>query len=221
MTNNIEKSNSHIKVFDPFQESINNLLVVAFPKSNSKYFPFALSIAQTASHYAVKEISGKQMHFVAFAPTQTDAGKASALLNYVNKWKGTMIFAGGKLISNIYGLLQVIECFLESCACWDSKAHCQLIIDDPFAETDYNLRMTISVRIDEEPPLKQEIKIDRYSFPCKYLFSYFMFQGDHPSSPKDQIQAAGVSRGCNFCPHFNPEDFKLVGTRIVLKEFYE
>ena len=91
MTTAIEKANTNLEVIDPFQESVNSLVVVAFPKSSSKNFTFALSIAQGASRYAITEIGGKQMHFAAFARTQADAGRASALLGHANSWKGTMI----------------------------------------------------------------------------------------------------------------------------------
>jgi len=221
MTTALTKSNRQLEVIDPFQESVNSLVVIAFSKSNSKNFAFALSIAQGASRYAITEIGGRQMYFVAFARTQADAGRASSLLSYVNGWKGTMIFSCGKLIPNGYQVSLVIECFLESCSCRDSKAHCQTIIDDPFSVVTQNLSMSISIRLVERPPIKQEVKIDRYAFPCKYLFGWFRFQKDHPSSPQDQIQAAGVSRGCDICPHFKPDDFKLVGTKTLVKDFFE
>ena len=221
MPTSLTKSNTQIEVVDPFQESVNALLVVAFPKSSSKNFAFALSIAQGASRYAITEIGGNQMHFAAFARNQGDAGRASALLSYVSGWKGTMIFSRGKVIPNSYLVSQVIDCYLESCSCRDSKAHCQTIIDDPFSSVPQNLSMSISIRLVERPPIKQEIQVDRYAFPCKYLFSWFRFQKDHPSSPQDQIQAAGVSKGCDICPHFKPDDFQVVGTKTVVKDFFE
>jgi hypothetical protein len=221
MTTALTKSNAQLEVINPFQESINSLVVIAFPKSNSKNFGLALSIAQGATRYAITEIGGRQMYFAAFAKTQADAGRAAALLSHVNSWKGTMIFSLGKVIPHGYLVSQVIECFLESCSCRDSKAHCQTIIDDPFSPVTQNISMSISIRLVASPPLKQEIKIDRYAFPCKYLFGWFQFQKDHPSSPQDQIQAAGVSRGCDICPHFKPDDFRVVGTKTILKDFFE
>ncbi len=221
MTTAIEKAYTNLEVIDPFQESVNSLVVIAFPKSSSKNFTFALSIAQGANRYAITEIGGKQMHFAAFARTQAEAGRASALLGYANSWKGTMIFSGGKLIPSGYQVVQVIECFLESCSCRDSKAHCQTVIDDPFSETIQDLSMSISIRLVDRPSLKQEVKIDRYAFPCKYLLSWFRFQKNHPSTPHDQIQAAGVGKSCNICPHFRPEDFKVVGVKTVIKDAFE
>jgi hypothetical protein len=181
-----------------------------------------MSIAQGASRYAITEICGRQMYFAAFARNQADAGRASALLRYVNGWKGMMIFARGKIIPNGYWTIsQVIECFLEACSCRDHKAHCQRIIDDPSAEVSHNLSMSITVRLGGPPAIKQEIHIDQYAFPCNLLFSEFRFQKNHPSSLQDQIQAAGVARGCDICPYFNPDDFKVVGKRTVLRDVFE
>lgn len=221
MTTAIKKTNMNLEVIDPFHESINSLVVIAFPKSTSKNFPFALNVAQGASRYAITEIGGRQMHFASFARTQADAGRASALLHYVIGWTGTVIFSGGKVISSGYQVQDVIRCFLEGCSCHDSKAHCQTVIDDPFSEVVEDLSMSISIRLVECPPLKEKIKIDRYAFPCKYLLSWFQFEKDHPSKPQDQIQAAGVSRGCDICPYFRPDDFKVVGTKTVIKDAFE
>lgn len=221
MTNAIDKVNTSLEVIDPFAESIKSLIVVAFPKSTSKNFPFALNIAQGANRYAITEIGGKQMHFAVFSKNQADAGRAAALLGYVATWKGAMIFAGGKVISHGYEIAQVIQCYLESCSCRDSKAHCHTIIDDPFSNVIQDFSMSISIRLIERPPLKQEVKIDRFAFPCKHLQSWFRFEKDHPSTPQDQIQAAGVRKHCDICPNFRPDDFNVVGTKTMTKDFFE
>jgi hypothetical protein len=53
-------------------------------------------------------------------------------------------------------------------------------------------------------------------FPCKHLHPYFKFQKGHPSSPENQIQAAGIDRQCDWCPNFRPADFKKMPAKIVL-----
>jgi hypothetical protein len=40
-------------IIDPFQASLGCLLVVSFPKSNSKYYAFALSMAEGQSDMAL------------------------------------------------------------------------------------------------------------------------------------------------------------------------
>lgn len=88
MTTSIAKSSSSELAIDFFGESINNLLVVAFPKSSSKNFKFALSLAMGASKYCTTDIDGKAMHVACFAKTQADAGRASTLLGYIGGWRG-------------------------------------------------------------------------------------------------------------------------------------
>lgn len=219
MTELTVDSANQLEVIDPFQESINALIVVAFPKSSSKNFSFALAIAQGASKYSIAEIGGSKMHFAIFEKKQADAGRASALLSYVAGWKGVMVFSNGKLVSNNYMLSEVISCYLESCSCRDSKAHCQKVIDDPFSDEVADMSMSFSIRLVEEPVVKKAVDVDRYAFPCKLLFNRFQFQKDHPSSPQDQIQAAGVKHNCDICPNFYPDDFKRVGVRTILKDY--
>ena len=221
MATSIAKNSGGELVIDFFSESVTNLVVVAFPKSSSKNFTFALSLAIGASKYALTNVDGKEMHVACFAKTQADAGRASALLSYIGGWRGVLMFSAGKLVQSSYQISQVLACYLESCSCRDNRAHCHTIIDDPFSSDVRDMSMSISIRIVENPPPKHQVKIDRYSFPCKHLFPYFRFQADHPSSHQDQIQAAGVQRGCDICPHFNPDDFKVVGVKTVLKDFFE
>jgi hypothetical protein len=214
----IAKHNPQMEIVDPLQDSIGCLLVIAFPKSSSRNYPLAVSVAEAAERYAVIAIGGKPMHVAAFGKTQADAGKALALLEYTHGWKGKLIFSRGRMIQNSYEVSQIVRCFLEACLCRDRKAHCYQIIDEPFSVVQ-DMRMSISITLVEKPPIKQEIQVDRYAFPCKFLFPWFKFQEGHPSSWQDQIQAAGVRRGCDVCPHFVADDFKKVGTRTVLKDF--
>ena len=187
-------------IIDPFQASIGCLLAIAFPKTNSKNYAFAVTIAESAERYAVAEISGQSMHIAVFAKTQADAGRAAAVLEYAQGWRGTLLFVQGKAIRGSYRVREVLECFLQSCQCNDTKAHCHEVVDDPrYSSFDYGFR--------------ERKKIDRYVFPCKHLLTLFHFSVDHPSSYQDQIQAAGVEHSCAVCPNFRPEDFKKIGNR--------
>ena len=48
MGNQIANTESSLKIADPFGASMDALLVVPFPRSNSKNYGFAVSIAETA-----------------------------------------------------------------------------------------------------------------------------------------------------------------------------
>lgn len=206
---------------DPFGASLRYMLVLVFPKSTSKYFPLVLNIAEGAERYAVADISGKPTYFVCFGANQADAGRAVAILDYVRTWKGVQIFSRGKLLQNSYHVAQVINCYLESQSCRDYQAHCHSVIDDPYSEDLEHQGLSLSIRLVDKPTLKQEVEVDRYLFPCNFLKSRFRFQKDHPSSSADQIQASAVKNGCDWCPNFEPDKWEKVGTRTILKEFFE
>jgi len=178
---------------DPFQASMGSLLVVAFPRTNSKNYRFAVKISESAERYAVIEINGQSMHVAAFGKSQVDAGRAATVLNYTRGWKGTLLFVKGHALRDSYRVCEVIECFMQSCECTDLRAHCHEVMNDPkYSPYDSSYGRK---------------KIDRYIFPCKHLLPWMHFKEDHPSSYQDQIQAMGVMHACTVCPNFNPQDF--------------
>ena len=206
---------------DPFEASLRFLLVVVFSKSNSKNFPLALNIAEGATQFAVADINGRPTYFACFGKNQADAGRAVALLDYVRAWKGVQIFSRGKLLQSPYHVVEVLNCFLESQSCRDSSAHCHKVIDDPFSEEVDEMGLSFSIRLTDQPSLKHEVEIDRFTFPCQLLLHRFRFQKDHPATPEDQIQAAAVRQGCDWCPNFDPDNWNKIGTRKAVKEFFE
>ncbi|PTA51847.1 hypothetical protein C9I43_00490 (plasmid) [Shewanella morhuae] len=207
---------------DPFSASFSSLLVIVFSKSNSKNFPLALNIAQGAEKFVETTVSGKTTYSVCFGGNQVDAARAIAFLDYAASWKGVQIFSQGKLIPSSYHIVEVLNCYLKSQSCRDYKAHCQTVIDDPFnTEIEKIGGIAFVIKITETPTIKQEIEIDRYAFPCKHIFHRFRFQCDHPSCPEDQIQAKAVDLGCDWCPNFDADSWKKIGTKTVLKEFFE
>ena len=78
---------------------------------------------------------------------------------------------------------------------------------------------TIRLSTAPEPP-RQRLEIDRYLFPCSLLKDRFRFQVDHPASPEDQIQAGAVGSGCDWCPFFDPRDYRRIGTRVASKAVF-
>ncbi len=210
------------KISDPLTASLENLLVVSFPKSTSKSYPLAVNIAKGANYYDEIIVGNKPVHFVVFGKTREEAGRAQALMNYVSGWKGVQIYSGGKIIQNIWEATMVIGCYLEASACKDWRAHCHIVIDDPYAEIPTTGGLSFAIRINDKPSMpKQAIELGRYIFPCSYLKPYVNFQKEHPSSQEDQIQAAAVEKGCDWCPLFDPKHYKKVSVRIIEKNFFE
>ena len=99
---------STFQIINPFQASLNCLLVVAFSKTNSINYSFAVSLAEGAEHYGIAEVGGKSMHVAVFGRTQADAGRASALIAYVTGWRGAFVFAQGKIVINTYGFQKIL-----------------------------------------------------------------------------------------------------------------
>jgi hypothetical protein len=192
--NGITLQSNEMQKIDPFYESVDSMLVVAFPKSSSKNFSFALSVAESASKFAITEINKKIMYVAVFSKSPADAGKAKVLLSYTNSWKGTLIFHGGNLLRGGFEVSRVIDCYAKSESCKDPKAHCNTVV------TPYGFG--------EKP----------YLFPCKLISYHFKLHSVHPSSIEDQIQALAVNHGCEWCPNFHPENFKLVEEPFCEKE---
>ena len=216
MTNEVNQK------FDVIQSSIDHLLTVSFSKNSSTVYPLAVNIAKGAARYAEANIGRKLVHFVAFSKTREDAGRAIALVNYVSSWKATQVFTGGKPVRNAWQVTSVLECYLEASASKDWTAHCHYIIDDPFIEEPEGQNSSLTWSLSEKPQApKQALEIDRYVFPCKFLWEErFEFQIDHPAKPDDQIQAGAVKFGCNWCPNFESEAFKKIGMRKISRDIF-
>ncbi len=207
-----------LQKIDPFQESVDSLVVVAFPKSSSKNFPLALSIAESASRYGAVELGGKVLHVAVFLKSVADAGRARMLLSYVDKWKGTLVFQGGGVLYGSFAVMEILSCYAQASLCSDMAAHCYTVIDDPFVKIPSSSGFGIRIPLDltpKSPPLKRLVEVDRYLFPCRRLSGYFRFETDHPSSAIDQIQAEAVQRGCVCCPNFSADNFRKIGIRNV------
>lgn len=209
---------------DPIADSFTHLLAVCFAKTASPTYSLAVNLARGATKYEQISIEGKIHHLAAFAKNKSDAARAITTIDYISKWKGSQIFAEGRIITNIYEIRPTLECFLRASSCNDYRAHCFNIIDDPFTDLcdeQPNRVFTIRFQKEENPikNIKEKVAFDRYSFPCSFLKNrhHFSFMRDHPASPEDQIQAGAVRAGCSWCPFFNPKNYKKIGVREELR----
>lgn len=219
MKDNLKTDDKLIEIKDLIAESFNCLLVVVFSKSTSKNFPLALAVFSNLDKFWTIDVGGKEAYFACFKKNQVDAARAVVLLGYVENWKGVQIFSHGKLLNDAYEVESVLECYTESGFCKSLSSHCHKVVDDPFSDEIVNdASMGITVRVTEDPVYKYESEVDRYLFPCKYLLNRFDFQKDHPASPQEQIQAGAVEEGCDWCPNFNPDEWKKVGVKKIVRE---
>jgi hypothetical protein len=153
----------------------------------------------------------------AFSNSKDDVDRAIALVGYLFGQKSTGIFIKGRFTTDRHKIIPTLKCYADAIKCSDYKAHCQIVIDDPFTEK-YSGGLCLSIRLTFQETAKhpKPLVIQRYLFPCKHLHPYFKFQKGHPSSPENQIQAAGIDRQCDWCPNFRPADFKKMPAKIVL-----
>lgn len=206
-----------VAAIDPTRDCIGNLMAVVFPKSTSSTYPLSVNIAKSAYRYGETIIENKIFHMALFAITREDIKRALALLNYLMSLKGFSIFINGNSYNNPYSVYSVLQCYSNAINCNDYRAHCHIVIDDPFKET-YRSHGALSFSlqlIDKQPDNIKPTVIERYLFPCKHLKQLFSFQKGHPSTPQDQIQAAGIDHHCEWCPNFHPEEFIKLPTKVI------
>jgi len=208
------QSNKNITTaFSPEKHSLNNLLVITFAKNRTHTYPLAVSIARGAFKYAETEIDKQTIHMAVFSATKKDVNRALALTGYLFGHRDVGIFIKGRFIADRHKIIPTLKCYANAIKCADYKAHCQLVIDDPFSEKYHSSGLSLQITLSKEKQKPQIIQ--RYLFPCKYLHLYFKFQKDHPSLPENQIQAAGIERSCDWCPNFQPSAFQKLPSKIV------
>lgn len=187
--------------FDPIQASLTAGLVITFPKLRAGSYAPAVNMCRGASKYHEEPIEGVLTHFAAFARDRHDMGRALAVVSTLRGYKGLLIYAGGKL-QNWARVQKVLECYMDSLGCKDTRAHCVISVHKDSVTT-YPEPLTSVISITPDfMEAKREGKA--YLFPCRLLAFNFCFklQAGHPSSDVDQIQAGAVREGCDWCPSF-------------------
>jgi hypothetical protein len=174
--------------FDPYLESENSTMVLCFQKSSSASFPVAVDLAKQADQYHEEAISGVSIYRAAFGKSKLQTAKCMELLRYIGGWKSTQIFTNGRIVQNPYSAIEILNCYVDALACDDWKAHCFSVKRDVIGT---------SISCDEF----------KYMFPCSLIAHQYKHDPDHPSHPQDRIQALATRRGCDWCPHFNKENY--------------
>jgi len=198
---------------DPFELSKKWLVVAMFFQSTSKNYKEAVSIAGGASYFKQLNIDGQIVNIAGFDKTQRDVSIFIVLQEIINGWKGSRFFAGGRVISNFYRVIETLNCFLLSLACRKYEAFCWEIMNHPFYKSDWypGIAMTISVDLSgEQEGKKEDVQPDPLLLkPCKRL-DLRRLSKHHPSDIVDQIQALAVEENVDWCPNFKPEDAKKI-----------
>lgn len=189
---------------DPIGASFESLVVIAFPRSSSKSYDAAVAAASRAAHYAVQVLGKSQFHVAAFGKEKQQAAYALMLINLIARLKNVQIYSQGRQQLNAFSVQSVLDCYLSSLACDDWRAHCNVVIPDPFPQK----REKQLLYLDINDPFTK--KAPESLFPCAYLKQYAdsNLKKNHPASVNAQIQAMGVKRGCEWCPNFKPDAFR-------------
>lgn len=189
--------------------SLGGLLAVVLPKTRSASYPAALALAQSADLYAEQQNGKAVYHLAGFGRSQGQAARALELLRLVRSIKGFQLFVRGALYADAWRAVKVLECYLQSCAATDHRAHCVVMLDERevYEGMASSVRTTFIISPSPAPPsgLEWVETIGRIEFPCRMLQSYgFRLQRGHPSSEADQITAGAARIGCGWCPNLQP-----------------
>lgn len=206
-------SESLQQTVDLVGDSTENLLAICFSKTRSPSYPLAVSIARGALKYQELVVGRETVHLAVFERNAEGAKRATALLRYIHEWKATQVYAGGRSLGNSWNALAILECYAVALAARDHRAHCCVVMDDPFAGLTRGSTVTLTLG---ESDTSRARAVDLYLFPCKHLMRYFRFQEGHPSSVSDQIQAAAVEHCCDWCPLFDADGYHHTGHRRVV-----
>ncbi len=172
------------------------VLVLFFAETNSYVNALAVEAAKTAPHYRHHEQGRSKIHLAGFNANKSDMLIAFNLIRYIEGWKSARAFALGTQ-RGLYGVIQTLNCAVTAAGCKNRKAHCFEVVDD-LSDTENGEYSNIVSQ-----PLS-------YLFPCRLVKSYFRFERNLPATVSEQIQAAAVSQGCDWCQFFNADDYQPV-----------
>ena len=199
--------------FDLIRASLEGSIATVFPKSRGSGYDAAVNFARQAARYEEAEIGKTLFHFAAFGRTREQAALALTLVRNLRGTKGLQLVAGGKLIQDAFRSEAVLQCYLEASGLPDPRAHCVQIVHESHLVERFLSGHTSASSIDVADVMRNAFERDDgagekvYEFPCRYLLSRgFKFQPGHPSSEANQLRAAAVRDGCDWCPCFPKEE---------------
>lgn len=190
--------------------STNSNFTIAFPKSKSRNFPAALSLAKLADEFEEK-VDGKAVYYVSvFSVNQKNCSLLIALLDLAIDWKGVHIFLNGRPLNRSRHLTEMLKCYRDSLRVKDHKAYC-FEIKESLGSPSYG-SMVFEIRIINGNKLsnkEDDAKPTQWVYPCKKLSNVARFLNKlHPASLQNQLQAQAVEVGCDLCPNFNAYDLQ-------------
>jgi hypothetical protein len=183
---------------NPEADSSQNLIGVIFANSKSPSYAVTVELARSAKAYEESTIGGRLYHRVVFGLDKSEASRAVAVIDAVQAWKGTRLFARGRLLERHYNVVDTLRCYLNSLEVKDAKSHCHFVYRDL---------------------VSMFAKSETYLIPCRMLKGFTREPvRSQASDPKDAIQAAAVRRGSFWCPHFDPSKFTKIQDKNLISK---
>lgn len=185
---------------EPARHFRDALVGIIFQRTTARAYPTMLALAARAMRHVEIDEGNQHYHLVAFGHGNEAAQDAIALIHAAMRLRGFQLFTGGRINRNALRALEVLECYSNAESCASRDAWCQQVTRAPF-KRDHNASASAQVfpaEIHKEnPPL--------WLFPCRFVLDgAFWAEPRHPASYEDQIEAAGLKRGCAWCPNFQP-----------------
>jgi hypothetical protein len=156
--------------------TVQYLVAVSFLQSRSWAYAPAVEVARQAARYDELIIGSSLIHCALFGRSRDEAARAHSVLRYVQKFRGTQVYAGGQMVQNIHTVTRILQCYLNSCACSDPAAYCSFVFQGYII------------------PCRQ---LDQ---------GWIIFDSRIPATPAAQVEAAAVRRGVNWCPVFQVQN---------------
>lgn len=179
------------------------VIAVVFPKTKSASYDAAVNLARQADQYAEQTLGTSLFHLAGFGRSREQVARALAVVRYLRSVKGFQIYAGGSALQEASRVEDVLQCYLEASGCTDPRAHCVVVVDEATLHA-VGGGVRVGAMLDRAWHDVLSSATKHRAFPCRHLLHRnFRFQPGHPSSEIDQLQAAAVREGCDWCPNLN------------------
>ncbi len=190
-------------------------LVICFGKSTCAGYPTAVLHARLTKNYREHREAGALTHYCCISKMHEEFARAAAIIELLRLSRSLSVYADGSPVGNLHHLTAVLNCYLQAERCNDPTAHCHVVEEEQRPQVGVFVTLRVPIDWNERPRRGPPDVIPRHIFPCALLHTGFRLQRGHPAEVADQIQAAGVKRGCHICPHFRPQDYREIAPRVV------
>lgn len=163
-------------------------LAVSFPSSKGARYPFAVLLARAADFYQEDRVGKGMIHVAGFRNRPDSIQCAIALLEYAGNIRGCMV-SNGSSIWSAGRTLRVLRCYLGA----TGPAYCLAPYESPYCVFQLGARPCY--------------------LPCKLIEGYFIRNWHTAGTVAEQLQAAAVEAGGEWCPLWKPVLYDLCSDR--------